>query len=357
MKVVHLNLVNPSEEMGKSRAGGIKRYEDELYENVRNLRPDIKLSRRTTEDIHRPRALIKNTAFSRLFRQDCTNIDIIHATCHKNSLEVFKKQAKKFVVTVHDLIPMMYPQEFRSSRVRDNLFFKTKWIFARLALRKADRIIAISKFTQSEITRLIGISKDKIDVIYQGVDHTRYRPMDKIECKRIFGLDPNDKHVLVVASNAQRKRMDLTKQVFDSVRLRRSDVGLLKAGYGENLIGDGIINVGQIPEKDMPKLFNAADIYLHTSEYEGFGLPVLEAMACGIPVVVSNKASLPEIVGEHGTIVDLETNDVVGQFSEKILHNLKCKSQEAAVEYVKNFSWQKSAEETIKLYEEVQSAR
>jgi glycosyltransferase involved in cell wall biosynthesis len=352
MKVVQLNLVDPNEEMGKSRAGGIKRYEDELYKNTRKLRSDIELNRKITE-VHKPRTLIKNTAFSRIFRQNRANIDVIHATCHENSLEVFKKQAKKFIVTVHDLIPIMYPQEFRKSRARDNLFFKTKWIFARIALKKADRIIAISKFTQSEITRLIGISKNKIDVIYQGVDHTKYRPMDRIKCKKFFELNPNDKHILVVASNAPRKRMDLTKQVFDSIRLRRSDVGLLKAGYGENLIGNRIINVGQIPEKEMPKLFNAADIYLHTSEYEGFGLPVLEAMACGIPVVVSNKASLPEIVGNHGTLVDLETDDVVKQFSEKILHKLESKPQEETIEHTKKFTWQKNAEETVKLYEKM----
>lgn len=344
MQVIHWNDVSSTIEIGQSSGGGIKRYEDELYLNIKHLRPDIRLSRIAKEESYR---LFKNTVFCRFFGRQSESVDIIHATYQAISLGTYLKIARKFVVTVHDLIPLIYPQEFH------NLLFKAAWTVIPSALKKADKVIAISEFTKSEIIRLTDVPESKIDVVYPGVDYIRYTRLEKPECKRYFGLNTNAKHILVVASNAIHKRMDITKQVFDSVRSKRKDVYLIKAGYGQNLDGEGIINVGYVPEKDMPKLFNSADIYLHTSEYEGFGLPVLEAMACGIPVVVSNKASLPEMVGPNGNTVDLEAADVIERFSEKVLQGLDGKPDEREVEYARKFSWQKNAEETIKLYEEI----
>jgi glycosyltransferase involved in cell wall biosynthesis len=342
MKVIHWNDVSPNIEIGQSSGGGIKRYEDELFNNIKSLRPDIELSRIGKNDSYK---LLKK-AFSRFTRQT-ESVDIIHATYQAISLGVYMKVAKKFVVTVHDLIPIVYPQEFRS------LLFKAGWKVIPSAIKKTDRIIAVSEFTKSEIIRLIGVEESKISVIYEGVDHTQYRQLDKTECKRRFGLNTTEKHILVVAGNAVHKRMDTTKQVLNIIRSKRKDVHLVKAGYGQSLNGEGIINVGYVPEKDMPKLFNAADIYLHTSEYEGFGLPILEAMACGIPVVASNKASIPEVVGPNGNMVNVEAPDAVDQFSEKILYGLDNGRDERMIEYSRKFSWQKNAGETIKLYEEI----
>jgi len=176
--------------------------------------------------------------------------------------------------------------------------------------------------------------------------------MDKIECKRKFGLNPEEKHILVVSSNIEHKRMDLAKKIFNYIRSIREDVKMIKAGYGELLGGDGVISVGWVPEEQMPLLFNAADVYLHTSEYEGFGLPVLEAMACGVPVVANNKASIPEIVGDYGSFAGLDERNII-QTSEKILSLINNGIDREAVEQSKKFSWRETAEETIKVYEEV----
>ncbi|MBE0415985.1 MAG: glycosyltransferase, partial [Dehalococcoidia bacterium] len=181
----------------------------------------------------------------------------------------------------------------------------------------------------------------------------RYHPIDKTECKRRFGFNPNEKHILVVASNLESKRMDLTQKVFDEVRKRRNDVKLIKAGYAETLVGDDIINTGWVPESEMPLLYNSADVFLHTSEYEGFCLPILEAMSCGVPVVVSNKASIPEVVGPCGNMVDLDAHDVIEQFANKIFSCIDKGIDEEAIEQSKNFSWQKTADRTIRVYEKV----
>ena len=105
----------------------------------------------------------------------------------------------------------------------------------------------------------------------------------------------------------------------------------------------------------MPKLFNSADVYLHTSEYEGFGLPILEAMACGIPVVASRRASIPEIVGKAGKLVDLNDEECVKEFAEAILQILdsNIKIDRLAFERSIEFSWEKTARETLEVYTEV----
>jgi glycosyltransferase involved in cell wall biosynthesis len=149
--------------------------------------------------------------------------------------------------------------------------------------------------------------------------------------------------------------VDLAKRVFEEVRKSREDVVFIKAGYSEKLLGENILNLGWIKEDDMPKLFNSADVYLHTSEYEGFGLPILEAMACGIPVVASRVASIPEIVGKAGKLVDLDDEECVKEFAEAILQILdsNIKIDRPTLERSMEFSWEKTARETLEVYTEV----
>jgi glycosyltransferase involved in cell wall biosynthesis len=199
--------------------------------------------------------------------------------------------------------------------------------------------------------KMLNIEEEKIHVIYQGVNHSLYRPMDKEDCRKYFNLDLNKKYILYVASNLYHKRTDLAKMIFEKVKKCREDVRMIKAGYSEKLEGEGIISMGWIKEADMPKLYNCADVYLHTSEYEGFGLPILEAMACGIPVVASNRASIPEVTGDAGILVDLD-DDCVDEFAENILRVLdkNKKIDKLALERSKTFSWERTARETLRVY-------
>ena len=302
MKIVHWNISKESHPMY-----AMKKYEDELYENIISLRDDLLIERIQRSE----NRIFGSTVFSWLFYK-CKDADIVHATFQTVAPAVYFSKPKKFIVTVHDLAPLVYPSEISDVSIR------IQWLLTPKALEKADRIIAISEFTKKELIRLLGINKDKISVIHQGVDHEKYKPMDKKECKEKFGLNPDEKHILVVSSNVEHKRMDLAKKIFDYITCIRDDVKMIKAGYGETLKGEGIISVGWVSEEEMPYLFNAADVYLHTSEYEGFGLPVLEAMTCGVPVIANNKASIPEIVGSYGSFAGLDENNII-QTSEKIL--------------------------------------
>lgn len=336
MKIVHWNLSSKN-----CLVSGVKRYEDQLFSHVKALRKDIEIGRIQRID----NKIIGSVPISWLFRYKCKDADIVHATFQTIAPAAYFRRPRKFIVTVQDLIPLLYPGAI------DDISVKLQFMFTLAALRKADRIIAISEFTKKEVIRLTGVDESVVEVVLHGVDHSEYHPMDKKACKQRLGLELNKKHILVVAADRVHKRMDLAKKVFDKVRAQRDDIKLIKTGYSQRLSGDDIISFGYLPESEMPILFNAADVFLHTSEYEGFCLPIVEAMSCGVPIVVSKKASIPEVVSSYGNMVDLGADDVLEQFVNKILSCIDKEIDEKAVEQSRNFSWQKTAEETIKVYE------
>jgi glycosyltransferase involved in cell wall biosynthesis len=334
MKIVHWNISKASHPIY-----GLRKYEDELYRGIAAIiGNESDLAR-----VRRPEGEIRgNTVFSWPFYRNA-DADLVHATAQTLAPAIYFKTINKFVVTVHDLAPMIYPSEM------NNLSVRVQYLLTPRALKKADRIIADSRFTRDELLRLTDLKVDRIEVVHLGVDHDLYRPMERSICKERFGLNPEDKHVLVVSSNLEHKRMDLAKKLFGYIRSERGDVKMIKAGYGEGLEGEGIISVGWVPEEDMPLLFNASDAYLHTSEYEGFGLPVLEAMSCGVPVIASNKASIPEVVGDCGLLLDFDTlnyREIVGEISSLIDGGL----DSAALGRSRGFSWERTARDTFEIY-------
>ena len=336
MKVLHWN---ESVEGGKMT--GIRRYEDELFEGMRKKGVDVERIQR------RKSKLFGNVPISWLLRYRCRNADVVHATTQTGIPAIMFKKPKKFVATVHDLIPLVYPSSI------EDISKRIQWLLIPKYVNKVDRIIAISKFVKEELIRLLGGKEEKIEVVYEGVDHKMFRPMDKEECKLAFGLNPDEKHILVVSMNEVQRRMDIVKEVFRKIKEIREDVKLLKAGYAQGLEGEGIINTGWIPDEKLPMLYNAADVLLHPSEYETFGFPIVEAMACGIPVVLANAGSNPEIVGSCGEMIDLHSEDYVERFVECILKSIEKGVDYKAVEQSKKFTWEKTVEETIRVYEEV----
>jgi len=334
MKIVHWNISKTSHPNY-----ALKKYEDELYRNL----DDIKGEGFSLKRFRRPEnKILGNTIFSWLLYKN-NDADLVHATSQTLAPAVYFKNVSKFVVTVHDLTPMVYPSE------NDDLSLKIQYLLTPRALKRADKIIADSRFTKDELLRLTKLKKEDIEVVHLGVDHELYRPMDKLECKKRFGLNPEDKHMLVVSSNLVHKRMDIAKRLFENLHAERDEVKLIKAGYGEGLDGDGIINIGWVPEEDMPLLFNASDAYLHTSEYEGFGLPILEAMACGVPVIASNRASIPEIVGDCGILLNLKEFETA-EVRDEIVSRLDGGLDEAAIERSELFSWRKTTLKTLDVY-------
>lgn len=312
--------------------GGAGKYEYYLPKEVEKLGINVSVYKR-------PEGVLGNPITLKFFYK--TNGDIIHATTQTLSIYGLPKP-KKFIVTVHDMLTL-----------HKSIKSKLKRFLIKKFLNKADKIIAVSEFTKKEIISQTGISENKIEVVPMGIDLSKYRPLDKEYSRRVFSLNQEYKYILVVASNAPHKRMDITLAVFNEVKKCREDVRLIKAGYGQQLQGKGIINVGFVPESKMPYLYNASDVLLHTSEYEGFGMPILEAMACGISVVCSKKASIPEVVGSCGSLVDIDSDDYVEQFVEGILNSIEQRRNNRSMIRAKNFSWGNVAKKTVKVYKEI----
>ncbi len=278
-----------------------------------------------------------------LLQYRCHNADLVHATFQTVAPAAFVHRPENFVVTIHDLAPLVYPSEVRDISLR------LQWQLTPRALKLSDKIIAISNYTKQEIQRLTDISGSKIEVIHQGIDHSHYRPLEQQKARDRLGLSHQDTFVLVVSSSLEHKRMEEAKPILEAVREKHPDVKLLKAGYGEELTGEHVVNTGWIDEDDMPALYSAADVYLHPSEYEGFGLPVLEAMACGTPVVARDVASIPEIVGDCFDLVSPDAHPE--EFADAIFSNLDVDlPYRDAVERSRHFSWDKTARETADVY-------
>lgn len=313
--------------------GGAGKYEHYLPKEIEKLGAKVEVFRR-------PKGLKGNPITLRLLYR--SNGDIVHATSQTLSIYSYPKP-NNFVVTVHDIYSL---HRSLMARIKRSLINKV--------LQRADMLIAVSEFTKGEIIEQMKIDEDKIKVVPMGVDLSMYKPMNKETCKRALGLNVDEKHILVVASNAPHKRMDITKAVFKEVMKCREKIKLLKVGYGQTLEGQGIINLGFVPEEKMPIVYNAADVLLHTSEYEGFGMPLLEAMACGLPIVASNKAAIPEVVGECGRLVDLDSEDCIERFVEEILDCIdRDKKNRKGVKRAMKFSWEMIAKKTMKIYEEL----
>jgi len=328
LKVTHFN-----ESKINSRMTGIKRYEDELYNH---LSEHINITR-----IMRGTSRYKdNMVASWLFRYK-TNTDLVHATSQTIAPVVYFRKFKRFIVTVHDVIPLFYPQTI------NDISKRIQWQLIPRALHKVDRIIAVSNYVKEhDLVEVIGIPEDKITVIYGGIDHDRFKPMDRDECKLCFNLDRNKKHILSIMSTFDikgfepYKRQDVANKVINQVYRCRDDVAVTYLGEK------------YIPDHLLPLFYNCFDVLLYPSEYTTFEFPVLEAMACGVPVVCLNTGSNPEIVGNSGGLVD--DIDDIDQFVEATLKLLdKPKPDSKCVEQVRKFSWDKTAKQTLKLYEEM----
>ncbi|MGB7970091.1 MAG: glycosyltransferase family 1 protein [Methanobacterium sp.] len=240
------------------------------------------------------------------------------------------------------------------------------------AMKDVDKIITISDFTKNELINYTNISPNKIKTIYLGVDNQFKQLSSKeIEDIRMEYKLPNS-YILYVGSEQSRKNFISIIKAFYNLKKKYNlkDLKLIKAGSPQisdsqrNKIFDlikelnlekDIIFTNYVSEEYLVKLYNAADIFVYPSLYEGFGLPPLEAMACGCPVITSNTSSLPEVVGDAGIMINPYDIDSLTESIHKILadNDLKKELSKKSLERAKFFNWKKTADQTLEVYEEV----
>ena len=234
-------------------------------------------------------------------------------------------------------------------------------------IKSADKIIAISHHTKNDIIQHFKIPEDKIKVIHLAANKN-YKPLqgDKInKIKQKYDL--NCPFILYVGGLAPNKNVKRLIQAFYKLKKQGINHKLILTGVKRwkyksifetieklNLQKD-VIFTGYVPDEDLPALYNAADLFVYPSLYEGFGLPPLEAMACGTPVITSNTSSLPEVVGDAGIMVNPYDVDELANKMYEVLTNdgLGEELSKKGLERAKLFSWKKCAEEHLKVYEEV----
>jgi len=274
-------------------------------------------------------------------------------------------RAKK-VITVHDFITRDYPvYRSRSTPIHKGYFFLRD-----STLHFADCVIAVSRYTKQKTIELTGVNPDKIRVIYEGAAPVFIPLSDKESIrKRIrqrYGI--GEDFFLYIGAIDYHKNIDGLLKSF--AQLKRKDVALVIVGrpvyrryttriYAQSnaLVKDGrkVYFLGYLCQRELADLYNAAVSFVSVSVYEGFGLPALEAMACGTPVIAAGNTSMREIVDSSGILVDPYNTEEITSAMENLLSDdaLRNRLSRQALIRAKEFSWEKAARETLSVYEEL----
>lgn len=262
-------------------------------------------------------------------------------------------KAKKIVTTVHDFSFILY----RDFHPKERIEYIEKYFFNNLD--RSDMIITGSEYTKREILKYTKFKEDKIVVIYHGIDHNLFKVYQKIE----LGFNLPSKFILSVGSIEPRKNLLRLLKAYQGLPLEiKDEYKLLLVGFSgwENSeiislikeLEEYVQYLGFISDEELAQVYNLATLFVYPSLYEGFGLPVLEAMACGTAVVSSGLSSLPEVGGDAPLYCDPYS---ITDIQEKIVSTLADSSKrdsmvEKGLAQAQKFSWQKSAQEHKRLF-------
>jgi glycosyltransferase involved in cell wall biosynthesis len=268
-------------------------------------------------------------------------------------------RARNIVTTVHDFSFQLFPEAHPKDRIR---YFSKNFLGN---VRRSAKIITDSDYTKLEAIDILRIPPDMITSIHLGVDHGLFKiyPSDALEaCRRDLGLP--EKFILFVGTREPRKNLGRLVHAYaelpDPMQSEFSLVLVGPRGWGESdsrgkKLGSRVIVLDYLDPQKLALAYNLASVLIYPSLYEGFGLPPLEAMACGCPVVVSRAASLPEVCGEAAYYVDPEDVSSIAEGTNRVLSEeaLKKSLISNGLERAKLFSWEKTARKTLDVFEEV----
>lgn len=282
------------------------------------------------------------------------------------------------VVTIHDLIPLLLPA------YRGSLLVRTYTRLVAAAARKAEAIITVSKASKRDIVRHLHIPPERIHVTYEAAGEAFQPVEDEAQLAAIrqkYALP--ERYLLYLGGFDQRKNLSTLLRAFSLLVNKQThrvlslskEARLVIAGQlpgrdtprfpdprrlvRELGVEERVTFTGWVPEEDKPALLSGATAFVFPSLYEGFGLPPLEAMACGTPVIASNRSSLPEVVGEGGVLVEPTDVEALAGAMEALLTDdaLRAELQQEALAQAAKFSWQQTALETLAVYRKVIGGR
>lgn len=288
-------------------------------------------------------------------------VEILH--CTSNTAPIWCNIP--LVLTLHDII-FLEPRDKQNHSLYQNM----GWLYRRLdvprILNKCRRIITVSNFEMENIISKLGIPRERMAMIYNGYNNW-FKPIE--ETSDVTKKYIADEGYFFFLGNTDPKKNTERTLVAYSKYLQQSDVkrkllmadldaeylnGIIQRNHIEN-IKEHILMPGYIVNSDLPYIYNGAFAFLYTSLRESFGIPLLEAMACGTPVITSNTSSMPEIAGDDAILVNPESSDEIAEMMLQLERDEDFYEKQKAIglERAKLFSWRRTAEQLLRLYQEV----
>lgn len=225
----------------------------------------------------------------------------------------------KYVTVIHDIIPFIH-KEYYSLMYRLYLQY-----FVPMAIKNADKILTVSECSKQDLSKLFNVPKEKIEVVYNSVSEKFYPLNNDISLSKT-NLQLPEKYLLFVGAVERRKNIIGLIKMLDELRRRGYELPLIivgKQNYGYKEIKNELDKrsyyikvIGKLTDDELNYIYNKAFLFLYPSYYEGFGIPLVEAMKCGLPVLCSNTSSIPEVVGEAGLV---HSADDINGFVEDII--------------------------------------
>jgi glycosyltransferase involved in cell wall biosynthesis len=284
-------------------------------------------------------------------------VEIFHGPA---SLIPFRKENYRVVVTIHDLVAFLFPNTIP---LKYGAYMR---YLLRYAVRRADRIISVSAHTREDLIRILKVPPEKISVVHEAPTPL-FRALDRQwareQLQTRYGL--KKKFIYHLGNIEPRKNLIVLLQAFGQVcRQINNEYVLVLSGQPGWLTGslqrflarypfkERIIFTGYVPREDLPLFMNGAEMFVFPSLYEGFGLPVLEAMHCGTPVISSNRSSIPEIVGPAALLIDPEDPSALAEMIVYLIRHpdQREKMRALGLEQAARFTWEEAALKTLAVY-------
>lgn len=294
--------------------------------------------------------------------------DLFHIVDHSYGHVVYwlKRAGVPVVVTCHDLINFFYPENLYA-RARLPLVSMAAWRFSVRGMRRADHIIADSSHTARDVTQLLHIEPERITVVPLAVD-SQFCPLSREEVESFrqqHSVSWETVCLLHVGTVEQRKNVLTILRVVEALKTRGLSACLWKTGEDFTAeqkaftrthgVENSAVYLGRLDRHILVQVYNAADVLLLPSLYEGFGMPVLEAMACGTPVITSNVSSLPEVAGDAAILVEPMDVQAMVEAILQLRNDFTYRSQliERGLARAKSFTWEAVARQVATVYEQV----
>ena len=290
-------------------------------------------------------------------------LDILH--CTSNTAPVWCDIP--LILTLHDII-FLEPRDKNNKSLYQNMgWFYRRWNVPRI-LSKCRRIITVSNFEMENIISKLGIPRKRMVMIYNGYNEW-FKPIDNCELPEVISQELTAKNFFFFLGNTDPKKNTERTLVAYSNYLKQSQIkrkllmadlapeylnGIIERNHIQNIC-EHIVMPGYIVNSNLPPIFNNAFAFLYTSLRESFGIPLLEAMACGTPVITSNTSSMPEIGGANAILVNPENCEEITTMMLRLESDQAFyeRQRQIGLERAKLFSWKKTAENLLKLYQDV----